>query len=119
MPLPGYTRLPGKANRYQAPSGETISRRQYENLRFQKEGWKSWSEYQRTAKTKEYRRFVGNAKDENIERNPKAPGSEFNQRYLAARDSGWSKDPDGDFADFLVWLGVRRPDATHDVGDTP
>lgn len=121
MPLPGYKRIPGKASRYRTPDGGEISRRQYENIRFRKAGWGSWSEYQRTAKTKEYRRFVTAAADEKgvSPRTLKNPESDFNQLYLEAKRDDWKNDPEGPFADFLVFIGVRAPDADYNVGETP
>lgn len=120
MPLPGYTRLPGKANRYRTPSGDEISRRQYENLRFQKLGYSSWSEYQREAKSKEFKRFAAAAADEHETNARKIKTDpEFTELYLAAKRSDWQNDPEGPFADFLVYIGLRRPDADYNVGDTP
>lgn len=121
MASKGYTRIPGKANRYRTPEGTTISRRQYENLRYRKAGWRSWSDYQRTAKTDEYRRWAKAAADEqNVSaRKLKSADSHFNQLYLNARNSGFSTEVEGDFADFLSYTGLRRPDADYDVGDTP
>lgn len=121
MAISGYSKLPGKASRYRTPEGTTISRRQYENLRFRKAGWRNWSDYQRTAKTRDYRRWVeAAAKEHNVSaRKFKNPDSHFNQLYLDARNADWDHTADGSFADLLTYLGLRQPDASYDVGDTP
>lgn len=45
--LRGYTSVPGSARRVKTPGGQIISRRQYENIKAQRYGWSSWSDYQR------------------------------------------------------------------------
>lgn len=127
MPLPGFKRLPGKANRYVDPSGKEISRRQYENIRFRKSGWKSWSEYQRTARAtnprtgrKDYRRWAEAYADEKgISVRNAMTDPDFMEAYNAAKDTSWKHDPDGEFADFLKLVGLRPDDADYNVGDTP
>lgn len=140
--LPGYKRLPGSARRYQTPTGETISRRQYENRVFSSAGWESWSEYQRTARSDEFRRFAKSYAREQkgkpwfrqrggkesyasyqargkVPRGMLEPDSEFSQAYLAAKQSGFSTEVGGPFDRFLKMTGLRDPDATYDVGDSP
>jgi hypothetical protein len=140
--LPGYKRLPGTARRYETPSGESISRRQYENRVFSKSGWASWSEFQRVSQEDEYKRFArAYANDQKgkpwyrqragkekfshyqyrsrIPRGMLEPDSEFNQAYLKARRSGFRATVGGPFDKFLKMIGLRDPDATYDVGDSP
>lgn len=143
--LPGYSRLPGKSRRYLTPSGESISRRAYENKVFQSAGWQSWADYQRTAKDPQYRAWreaaAGNYRTKEPYYKAKnrlshgyykslgrsrvndfglaEPDSEFNQAYLAARDAGFEHQSEGPFARFLTQIGLRNPTANFDVGDTP
>ena len=118
--LPGYTKLPGKAERYKTPSGETISRRQYENKRFRQVGWRSWSEYQREARKPQFRRWVEKASSTlGPKRQLKSPQSEFSRMYIEAKRTDWKHDADGPFSDFLKWLGIRDEQADYPVGDTP
>lgn len=39
--------------------------------------------------------------------------------FLAARDDGYTNNPDGTFAEFLVYTGLRTEGAEYDVGDSP
>lgn len=39
--LPGYSRIPGSSRRYLTPTGESISRREYDNLRAQLAGFRN------------------------------------------------------------------------------
>lgn len=60
----------------------------------------------------------------NLKKSPKSLGksdSEFNQKYRGAKKSGFSKDPSpqGTFADFLRYSGVKAPDDNTPVGETP
>lgn len=124
-----YVKLPGKKERYRNKrTGKTISRRQYENLRAREAGWGSWSEYQREARTDDWLRWRGIAAHEAGVK-PKKLGmrSEFSKKYLkmkVARNGGVHVapdlyDPDGPLAEFLVYLGLRKPDDEWMVGDTP
>lgn len=128
-PLPGFRKIPGRAERYKPPPNwrgptgpnGTISRRQYENYRLKLLGWYSWSEYQFDSRTDDYRRWKGeyaeNLKD-NSEGSYVGPNSEFAQAWIDAKRSGWSKDPDGDFADLLVLTGHRDANWEWDIGET-
>lgn len=144
--LPGYKKVPGSSRRYVTPSGQEISRRQYENIRFQKAGWHSWSEYQRVAKTPEYRRFVKAAEtyektdrswprqkrkhwdfEEYLRRGSRGPSrtgyknpdSEFNEAFLKAYRSDFDPSVGGPFEEFLIDIGLREPGMQFDIGDTP
>ena len=120
-----WIKLPGKAERYKR-AGKTISRRQYENLKARAVGFKSVSEFQRMARTDDFLRFRGIAAF-NAKRGPRRYAgltSGFTQRMLKVKRSreGERKDlydPDGPLADLLVYLGLRKPDAEWNVGDTP
>lgn len=52
MPLPGYKFLGGSSRRYVTPTGEIISRRQYDNLRARDAGWRSRSELEKFRRNK-------------------------------------------------------------------
>lgn len=124
--LPGWKRLGGSAERYRNPAGEVVSRRQYENARAQRAGWRNWSDYQRTRKSDDYNRWLNRAIDEKgLTRRDIGVDSEFSQRYLTLQlardtmDESDLKSPDGPLADYLVWIGLRDADDWWDVGDTP
>lgn len=126
--LPGFSRIKGdSARRYKDPSGQTISRREYENIRLRKEGWESWSDYQQTKKSDDWLRFEGIYADKKgLKRNQIGPTSDFAKRYIDAFKRKGRKDepedlydPDGPLADFLVLTGHRQPDDYWEVGETP
>lgn len=128
--LAEWEKLPGKKERYRHKrTGKIISRRQYENLKARAIGWGSWSEYQRESRKDDWIRWRGIAAHK-AGKKPKAfatMSSEFSQRYLTlkrARNGGTYVapdlyDPDGPLAEFLVYLGLRKPDAEWIVGETP
>lgn len=120
-----WVKLPGRSERYKRGT-KIISRRQFENLKAKRLGWKSWSEYQRNARTDDWIRFRGIAAF-SAGKKPRAYAglaSPFSQRMLKVKrgredDAGNMYDPDGPLAELLVFLGLRRPDAEWNVGDTP
>lgn len=129
MPLPGWRPLPkdhpsyeAKARRYLSPSGDVVSRRQYDNERLESSGWDSKADFDNrftARKNRGYKRWIDAA-----ERNLDIPhkqlakvDSEFNQAYLRMRDDGFNQSPDGTMAEFLVFIGLRRPDQDSPVGD--
>lgn len=125
-PLPGWKRLGGSAERYRAPSGEVVSRRQYENVRARQSGWRSWSEYQRTRKSPQFKRAVEDAiaKGTVTHKRDVGPNAPISQKWNAvlkarADDAPNLYDPDGPLADYLIYIGRREPDDWWDVGDTP
>lgn len=127
--LDEWEKLPGKSERYRhRKTGRIISRRQFENLRAQALGWKSWSEFQRESRKDDWYRWRGIAAHKQGVK-PKRLGmaSEFAMRYVKlkrARNGGVHidpnlYDPDGPLAEFLVYLGLRKPDDEWMVGETP
>lgn len=118
--MPRYEPLGGSSRRYlDTETGEEISRRQFENQRFQDMGYESWSEYQGFAEDQTYMRWlyeysaetgipIGEAREAD---------SAFNLSYIGVDFDDLS--PDGSFADFLVMIGEREDDWEWDVGDTP
>ncbi len=132
----GYSRIPGRAERYRTPNGETVSRRQIENIAARKAGWSSWSEYQRVAQTRTYRNQLemavkGNGLPDTVKsyRTQAGYNSPFSRAYARFIKEGpvsnghWtsnhSTSPDGPLAQLLVVQGYRDEDATYDVGETP
>lgn len=117
------------------PTGQVISRRQYENLRISSVrkttpeifGWDSWSQFQRSRKSPIYQYDLDlalKAHPELTRKDIRRIDSEFNQLYSQARP-WWSqrrspeyRDPDGPVSKFLIYLGLRNEDDTHDVGET-
>ena len=135
----GWVRVPGTAGRYRPPQAlrakfkregklraGTVSRRTYENERVQKVGWRNWSDYQRARKSDDYNRLVNRAIVERGEtRRDIGPESEFSQLYLEmeadqeVRQGDRDLSPEGPLAQMLIYVGLRDPEATYDVGDTP
>lgn len=120
-----WVKLPGRSERYKR-GAKVISRRQYENLKAKAVGWRSWSEYQREARTDDWIRFRGIAAFSAGKKPKKYSGltSEFSQRMLGVKRARVEHpdnmyDPDGALAELLVFLGLRKPDAEWNVGDTP
>lgn len=120
-----WIKLPGKSERYKR-AGKVISRRQYENLKARAVGFKNVSEFQRMARTDDFIRFRGIAafSAKRSARRYAGLTSPFTQRMLKVKRSRESErkdlyDPDGPLAELLVWLGLRKPDAEWNVGDTP
>ena len=117
--LRGWTRVKG-SSRYRNPQGRIVSRRQYDNARAKKAGYSSYSAFQREKRSSEYQRYMGAAIASGARKRDFQLGAGgFTDKYAAARRSRWSTDPDGEFADFLVHIGLREPDWEYDVGDTP
>lgn len=119
--LPGWQRLGGSAERFRDPAGRVVSRRQYENVRARGAGWRSWSEYQRTRKSPQFKRAIRDAELTRREVGPTAPISRKWNKVLEARanDAPNLYDPDGPLADYLIYIGRRQKDDWWDVGDTP
>lgn len=111
-------------------------------MRFRAAGWRSWGDYQRTARDPEYQRFArtysaqqrgggdwyrkrgGISKFSKYSakqptRGTLEPNSEFNEAYLAAKREGFATRKGGAFDHFLKLLGLRDPEADYQVGDTP
>jgi hypothetical protein len=116
--------------------GSTVSRRQYENLRYQGGGWTSKSEYEKIihghTKIKDngrnvheanaYRRWAKIYADEHgvSVRSAMGADSPYAQAFAAAlRDKFRDTGPDSPFAKLLVLVGLRDDSATWDVGTTP
>lgn len=109
-------------------TGETISRRQYDNRRYVDLGWRSRDDFERRfdpghSDMAGYRRWReaaianGVATPSQIDR----PGSEFNRLFLRARADdfdrgGRRRGPRSPIAKFLVYVGLRDPGATFPVG---
>lgn len=128
MPRKGWTKLSGTAERYLSPSGEVVSRRQYDNARAKEQGWNNRSEYERRYEDKTYlwlyRQYQRNNKlTVSQARVEDRMGGKLNKKLRAAQQSGWGKtaagrDPRGPMSKLLVEAGLRDPSATYAVGDT-
>lgn len=138
--LPGYTALPGSARRYETPSGEVISRRQYDNIRARQAGFESRSELERFRSSKEGRmwRFKARSHDRSARgdwqlladaRSVERARSQLPKRKEVDRhgrpvwvtrddDDPLLTDPDGPLARLLTALGFRDADAHWNVGET-
>lgn len=132
--LRGYTRDTSsakarRARRYRTPSGKSISRRQYENLRYSKSGV-TWSQVQSIKSGKSralkrsqgedttltYKRWLNAAEKETglSARQLNAPDSEFNRLLGKAIDDEFAYNATGSFHDFLVYLGYRTDNEDFD-----
>lgn len=125
MPRRGWTKLPGSSERYLSPEGEEVSRRQYDNLRAEAEGWGSRSAYERRYEDPTYLWATKRLAQEQGKRASQIDrmGSEANKKLLKAKRTGWGKSkegrsPRGPMAKLLVEMGMRDPSATYAVGDT-
>lgn len=108
--------------------GGRVSNRQYQNLRYQAAGWKSKSQYEsvryisslekpgKGAKRRGlphqvagFNYFAQQAADEHglSLSKVKRIDSEFSSKFAAALNAGFPSDPDGPFADLLVYVGLR------------
>lgn len=143
--LPGYKRLPGKDRRYRTPSGKTISRREYDNRRLKKLGWKNRYEMEQFRQSgkynKWYKRLVESGKkpseltgfstwavtirDTDPDRAEKEV-QDIRKEYPKSRAGRKRADvdprlrnPDGPLAELLVALGLRDSEDEWAVGDTP
>jgi hypothetical protein len=126
-PLRGYQRLPGSARRYRTPSGDVISRRQYDNLRAQQAGWKNQAEMRRFRQSTDWHawRFKIRANDKTQDTGYSGDLMINAYRVQQMRDAGYDdtspelSDPDGPLAAILVAVGYRDENWDWAVGDTP
>lgn len=111
-------------------TGETLSRRQYDNRRFVDLGWRSRDDYERRydeghSNMGGYRRWRDAAIAKGIPRSVvDDPGSEFNRLFLAARADDFDRGrrrrgPRSPIAKLLVYTGLRSDGATYSVGGSP
>jgi hypothetical protein len=118
----GRTGKPRRPNIvYRMPTGEIISRRQYENRRLAAStGFTSWSEYQRLAAESRYQYMADKAVELRglSRRQVTGPASEFTELYREAKASGWDKDASGPYAEMLAYVGLRPQSADWDVGQS-
>lgn len=130
--LPGYSKLPGTGRRYRTPSGGTISRRQYENVRARAGGWSNWSAYQRDVHRYrpaveklqaglDYRPGpfdpVRRAMFDVVRLRDQLPRDALGNRQDA--DSPELVQPGGPLDQYLQALGYREQGDPRPVGDTP
>lgn len=119
----GYERLPGPARRIRTPSGEIISRRQFENRRFRAIGWKNWREFQDRFDDPMYRDFLKSAGlvTGTPIRTLSRANDEFTRSYIRHRDTIRRRraGAQSDAAQWLVKIGKRPAGATYPIGDTP
>jgi hypothetical protein len=124
-----------RAEKYRAPNGDVVSRRQVENIVARQKGWDSWSEYQRTAQTRTYRRQLRIAVEgkglpdrPSSFRREAGISTDFSTAYRDFMEEGdlegrWvethSTGPDSAWADLQIAQGIRDEGAEYDIGDTP
>lgn len=124
-----------RSERYIAPNGDNVSRRTVENIVARANGWDSWSEYQRVAQTRTYRKQLGIAVEgRGLADRPRSyqrlsgPSTDFSRAYAQFIQEGdiegqWSdshsRTPDSPWARMQVAQGIRDQDARYDIGDTP
>ena len=128
MPRKGWTKLEGTAEQYLSPSGEIVSRRQYDNARARELGWENRSQFERRYQDKTYLWAWRQYRRENnlsigAARRADRMGGPLNKKLRAAQQTGWGKtaagrDPRGPMSQLLIEMGMRDPAATYPVGDT-
>jgi hypothetical protein len=110
---------------YFDPQGRVQPRRKYDDARLQSFGWKNKADFDTRflprvgeRKNRGYRRWAeaGIRTGKISEKDVRKMDSEFNRLFLAMRDDDFDTDPDGSFADFLLFIGLRRPDVDAPVG---
>jgi hypothetical protein len=105
--------------------GDSLARRQGENLRLAIDGggWESWAEWQRVTSGEHYQGWQRQvAKTRGVDpRTLRKPDSDFNKAYVPWMRGRFTKSnrPAGRFARFLAGIGYRQPRAAYLVGDTP
>lgn len=112
MAASDYKRLPGKAARYVAVSGpqrgETISKRQHDNMRAREQGWPSRDAYLAARKNAEYQRHLQQYAEANkiTPKQARALNSEFNKLFADAyvREDGKIKSRRDTGGEELFWL---------------
>lgn len=134
MPRQGWTKLPGTSERYRSPSGEIVSRRQYDNERYTSAGFRNRADYERRYNDETYRFLVdkiarnassqGGGQMFDVRRKIDKIGSPTSRMILEARRTGYGKGRAGRsknqaMAKLLVLAGLRDPNATYPVGATP
>lgn len=115
---------------YFDPANRVRSRRAYDNQRLKKTGFESKHDFDfvmAVAKGKRRSRVKDRGLERWLnaaERNLGIPrkelaksNSEFMRRYIAARSNGFDQDPDGEFSQFLVYIGARNPESDNAVGE--
>lgn len=128
MPRKGWTKLPGTAERYLSPSGEVVSRRQYDNERAKQLGWENRSQFEARYQDTTYLWALRKYQRENKMsigqvRRLDRMGGPLSQKLRKAQATGWGKtkegrSPKGPMSQLLIELGLRDPTATYAVGDT-
>lgn len=124
-----------RAERYVAPNGDNVSRRQAENVVARQAGWDSWSEYQRVARSRTFRKQLEiGVEGQGLPDTPRSyrelagPTTEFSTAYQRFREEGdidgrWSethsRSPNSPWAQMQVAQGIRDENARYDIGDTP
>jgi hypothetical protein len=126
-----------RGGRYeQVKTGDTLSWRQYSNLRGREAGWSSKSEYERALHgnlhVKDGSRHVHEADaylvwaeicqhERGLPRGAVVGiDTEYSRLFTAAlRNKFRDTSPDSPFAQLLVYVGLRNDDTPWDVGDTP
>lgn len=117
---PGYSPT---ARTYLDPAGRIRSRRAADNERIRALGWESKRDFDSrftARKHRGYARWALTAEDNGIPFDEiRKADSEFNRLFLDAKAERFDESPTGAFALFLSYVGLREPDWTWDVGDTP
>lgn len=118
---PGYSR---SARTYYDSEGRIRSRRAADNERLRASGWRNKRDFDtrmtNPKRNRGYARWADFAFTHDI---PNAElnrsDSEFNRLFLDFRADPNNTAPDGPLAIFLTYIGLREPEWTWDVGDTP
>lgn len=108
-------------------TGETVSRRQAQNVTLRAEGWSSRAEYERVMSDRRARdaaaHLVGRDRADTGRRQPLGrligPQTDFAKNLRAAARGGWKRTARGAWAHALVLSGQRSPSDRFRVGFSP
>lgn len=123
MAREGWTKLPGSAERYRSPSGDVVSRRQYDNARFEGTPFQTRAQFERRHNDATYTHFIRELADQEGKTRKQVDRVEHRDAQLVFRAArakrAGNMRPSGPLAKLLTRLGMRDPNATYNVGETP
>jgi hypothetical protein len=107
--------------------GNTISRRAFDNASGKYEAFGGRHNFERRYQVPSWRFFIEKGADElgkdtrRLLNSPTDPLARAAYKAAKAKQRGGraARNPNGPLAKYLVKIGLRQPDATYDVGDTP
>lgn len=140
--LEGYEPIPGSARKYRTPTGEIISRYEYDSRRLRQAGWRNRGELERARTSGDWQKALkllrktegdeavagsafavavgSSARDAyDVERRRRALGKDVLGNRIPDSADPELVSPDGPLARILARMGRRDLDDRWPVGDTP